>query len=132
MENDKEIPLDERVTDLERDLKNSQKQIEKLTQELMGTITILCLPLSEGRRLELGFKQISELPNNILGIIIDRYVKESKHSDLSFDSMVTPLVSVLGFERAWKVLTREKIKDEYGDWALSKWDEMAKSHPCEE
>jgi hypothetical protein len=122
----------ERLDDLERNFKNIQKQIERLTQELMGTITILCLPLSNGRRLEFGFKQIEQLPNHILQIIIQRYVTESKHSDLSFDEMITPIVSVFGFERSWKVLPRETIKDIYGEWALAKWDEMAKSHPCEE
>jgi len=132
MEDEKEIPMEERVSDLERELKNTRQQIQELTQELMGTVTILCLPLSDGRRLELGFKQIERLPNNILKMIIQRYVKESKLSDLSFDTMITPLVSVLGFERAWKVLSREIIKEIYGEWALGKWDEMAKSHPCED
>ena len=132
MSKDSETPIDERVSDLERDLETTQKQITKLTQELMGTITILCLPLTNSRKLELGFRQVEQLPNNILKVIVRRYVNESKHSDLSFDLMVTPLVSVLGFERAWKILTRETIKEVYGEWSLGKWDEMAKNHPCEE
>jgi len=132
MSEDSKVPIDERVSDLERELLNTQKQIVKLSEELMGTITILCLPLSNSRKLELGFKQIEQLPNNILRIIIVRYIKESKHSDLSFDTMITPVVSILGFERAWKVLTRETINEVYGEWALGKWDEIAKSHPCED
>ena len=132
MSKDTEVPIDERVSDLERELKNTQKQIMRLSEELMGTITILCLPLSNSRKLELGFKQVQQLPRDILKVIIRRYIKESKHSDLSFDAMITPVVSVLGFERAWKVLTRETINEVYGEWALGKWDEMAKSHPCED
>ena len=132
MSEDRKVPIDERVSDLEKDLKNTQKQIIKLSEELMGTITILCLPLTDSRKLELGFKQVEQLPNKILNVIIRRYIMESKHSDLSFDTMITPVVSVLGFERAWKVITREIINDVYGEWALGKWDEMAKSHPCED
>lgn len=127
-----EAPIKERVNDLERDLQNTQKQITRLTQELMGTVTILCLPLTDSRKIELGFKQVEQLPNNVLKVIVKKYVEESKHSDLSFDAMVTPVVGVLGFERAWKVLTRDTIKEVYGDWSLGKWDEMAKSHPCED
>ncbi|PJC49821.1 MAG: hypothetical protein CO032_08080, partial [Nitrosopumilales archaeon CG_4_9_14_0_2_um_filter_34_16] len=126
MSKDSEAPIDERVNDLERELKNTQKQITKLSEELMGTITILCLPLTHSRKLELGFKQVEQLPNNILKVIIRRYIMESKHSDLSFDTMITPVVSVLGFERAWKVITRTTINEVYGEWSLGKWDEMAK------
>lgn len=127
-----EEQINERLSDLERDLKSMQKQIERLTQEFMGTITILCLPLADGRRIELGFKQIQQLPNKILSVIIRTYISEGKHNDLSFDFLIAPMVNILGFERAWKILSRETIKEFYGEWALSKWDEMAKSHPCEE
>ena len=98
----------------------------------MGTITILCLPLQKGRRLELGFKQISKIPNSILTVILERYVIESKNSDLNFDEMINPVVSVLGFERAWKILTKTTIRKNYGDFAIMRWEEMAKSHSCEE
>ena len=132
MTDSNDATLEERVSDLEKELKTTQKQIIRLTEELMGTITILALPLSNVRKLELGFTSIRDLPNKPLKIIIHRFVIESKNSDLNFDEMITPIVSVLGFERAWKLLSREIIKETYGDWALGKWEEMAKSHPCEE
>ncbi len=40
------------------------------------------------------------------------------------------MVRVLGFERLWKILERETIQEYYGEWALSKWEEMAKAHSC--
>jgi hypothetical protein len=129
---DPEVPLEERVAYLERELTTSQKQITNLSQELLGTITILCLPLSQSKRLEIGFKLLRELPPKILEVIVKRYVQESKSADLNFDGMISPIVNMLGFERAWKILSRETIKDSYGDWALGRWDEMAKSHECED
>ena len=131
MSDSNEVPIEERVSYLEKELINSRKQIEELYEELMGTITILCLPLNKGRRLELGFKQIKKLPNNALQMIIKRYVIESKKMDLSFDEMINPVVSVLGFERSWKLLSSESIMEIYGEWAVGKWEEMAKAHPCE-
>ena len=127
-----DVPIEERVAYLERELTTAQKQISNLTQELLGTITILCLPLSQSKKLEVGFKLISELPPKILEVIVKKYVQESKNVDISFDTMISPIVNILGFERAWKVLSRETVKDSYGEWALSKWDEMAKSHKCED
>lgn len=127
-----DVPLPERVSYLEDELKSTKKQLLNLTEELMGTITILCLPLPRGRRLELGFKQISKIPDNILKLIVERYVIEAKNSDLSFDDMISPVVSVLGFERSWKILTISTIRKNFGEWAVGKWEEMAKNHPCEE
>ena len=127
-----DTPIENKVEYIEQELKLMRREMIKLTEEFMGTITILCLPLTDSRRLELGFKQISELPNAPLKVIVRRYVMESKMSDLKFDDMVDPMVRMLGFERLWKILDAETIKNNYGDWALSKWQEMAKNHPCEE
>lgn len=127
-----EIPLEEKVSYLEDELKSTQKQIMNITQELMGTVILLCLPLSKGRRLELGFKQIRKIPDAILKTIIETYVGESKHSDLNFDEMISPVVTMLGFERSWKILPTEIIRKYYGDYSAAKWMEMAKDHNCEE
>ena len=124
--------MNEAIEYLEKELTSSRKQIEKLYEELLGTITILCLPLNKTRRLELGLKQVEKLPNNPLKMIIQRYVIESKKIDLSFDEIINPIVSVLGFERAWKLLPSEIIKENYGEWAEAKWEEMGKNHSCEE
>lgn len=132
MSSDDDAPMGDRVSYLERELKTAQQQITALTENLLGTITILCLPLSVGKRLEIGFKQIKDLPDDILTIIVKRYVQEAKYSDVSFDEMISPLVAILGFERAWKILSRETVKDNYGEWALNKWEEMARNHPCED
>ena len=109
-----------------------KKQVESLTEQLFGSITILCLPLPRGRRLEIGFKQIGGLPNGVLGMIVKRYIAESRTSDLSLDEMLSPVVTVFGFERAWKIIGRDDLRDAYGEYAVLKWEEMAKSHPCEE
>jgi len=132
MSDPNDIPIEERVSYLEKELTSSRKQIEKLYEELLGTITILCLPINKTRRLELGFKQVEKLPNNPLKMIIQRYVIEGKKIDLSFDEIVNPIVSVLGFDRAWKLLSSETIRENYGEWAQSKWEEMGRNHTCEE
>lgn len=131
-EKDDKVPISEKVKFLEEELKSTKKQLLNLTEELMGTITILCLPLPRGRRLELGFKQIGKIPNDILKVILERYVLESKNSDLSFDEMINPMVSVLGFERTWKILSIPTIRKNYGEYAVAKWEELAKNHACEE
>jgi hypothetical protein len=97
----------------------------------MGAITILCLPISTSRKLEIGFKMIEKLPDDTLKMIIKRYVEEGKKSDVSFDNMIDPMVRILGFERLWKILDAETIRLHYGEWALAKWQDMAKSHHCE-
>ena len=124
-------PDSERIEYLEGELKAVKKQIESLTEQLFGSITILCLPLPRGKRLELGFKQVERLPNGVLNVIVKRYISESRTSDLSFEEMLSPLVAVFGFERAWKIIGIDHLRDTYGDYAVLRWEEMAKSHPCE-
>ena len=132
MSSDEKPPIEERIDTLEQELKTAKKQIERLTEELIGTIAINCLPLPQSKKLAIGFKMLKILPQAPLIIIIKRYVAESRMSNLSFDEMINPIVNELGFERAWKVLSHETIKDVYGDWDLNRWKEMAKSHPCED
>ena len=129
---DDSAPTGERIAYLEEELRAMKKQVESLTEQLFGSITILCLPLPRGRRLEIGFKQIGGLPNGVLGMIVKRYIAESRTSDLSLDEMLSPVVTVFGFERAWKIIGRDDLRDAYGEYAVLKWEEMAKSHPCEE
>ena len=45
--------------------------------------------------------------------------------------MIDPMFLVFGFERLWKILDTETIREFYGEWALGKWDAMGKSHKCE-
>ena len=121
----------ERIRLLEGELKAIRKQIETLTEELFGSIAILCLPLSRNRRLELGFKQIGRLPNGVLRVIVKRYMAEGRASDIAFDEMVGPVVAAFGFERAWKIISAGDLRDAYGDYAVLRWEDMAKAHPCE-
>ena len=120
-EDPNEIPLEERVDLLTSSIENAGKQMERLTEQLMGTIVILCLPMTSAKKLEFGFKSIEKLPNHILKIIIRRYVEESKKADMKFDEMVDPLFLVFGFEKLWKLLDRETIKEFYGEWALNSY-----------
>ena len=124
-------PDSERMAYLEEELKALRKEVKSLTEHLLGSITILCLPLSRSRRLELGFKQVEHLPNSILTMIAERYISESRTSDLNFDDMLSPLVAVFGFERAWKIISIDHLRDTYGIYAVLRWEEMAKSQPCE-
>lgn len=87
---DDSAPTSERIAYLEEELRAMKKQLESLTEQLFGSITILCLPLPRGRRLEIGFKQIGSLPNGVLGVIVRRYIAESRISDLSLDEMLSP------------------------------------------
>ena len=127
-----EMTIEERIKILEDGFENARKQTERLVEQLMGMITILCLPMSPTKKLEFGFKTIEKLPNQILKIIIRRYVEESKKIDIKFDDMIDPMFLTFGFERLWKILNRETIREFYGEWALSKWETMGKSHKCEE
>ena len=126
-----EKTLDERVTDLEHGMKSAQKQLERLTESLMGGITILCLPLPTNTRLEIGFNLIKGLPDDILKLIIKRYIIEGKKSELRFDDLLNPMIRILSFERLWKLLDHETLRTTYGEWELNKWNEMEKNHPCE-
>lgn len=127
-----ELTTDERLQILEDGFESARKQIERLVEQLMGMITILCLPMSANKKLEFGFKTIESLPNHILKIIIRRYIEESKKIDMKFDDMIDPMFLVFGFERLWKVIDRETIREVYGEWALNKWDVMGKNHKCED
>ena len=124
-------PDSERIARLEEELKTVKRHIESLTEHLFGSITILCLPLPRGKRLELAFKQVERLPNGVLSVIVKRYISESRASDMSFDEMLSPPVAVFGFERAWKIIGIDHLRETYGDYAVLRWEEMAKNHPCE-
>ena len=126
-----DMPDSERIAYLEEEMKSMGKQVRSLTEQILGSVVILCLPLPRGKRLEIAFKQIENLPNGVLGIIVRRYITESRTSDLSFDDMLGPVVAAFGFERAWKIIEANQLRETYGDYAVLRWEEMAKSHPCE-
>ena len=130
MNKDDAPPDGERIVYLEGELK-AIKQLESLTEQLYGSITILCLRLPRGKRLGLGFKPVELLPNGTLAVIVKRYILESRTSDLNFDGVLIPLVAVFGFERAWKIISVGHLRDAYGDYAVLRRGEMAKSRPCE-
>ena len=106
--------------------------MERLTEQLMGMIVILCLPLPSTKKLEFGFKAIEKLPRHILKIIIRRYMEESKKADVKFDEMIDPMFLVFGFEKLWRLVESETIREFYGEWSQSKWEEMGQKHKCEE
>ena len=126
-----DTPDSERITYLEQEVKALNKQVGSLTEQVLGSVVILGLPLPRGRRLEIAFRQIENLPSGVLGVIAGRYVRESRMSGLNFDGMMGPLVAALGFERAWKIINIDQPRRTYGDYAVLRWEEMAKSHPCE-
>ena len=129
---DTEAPPEERISYLEKELENTKKDLRRITENLFGTVAILCLPLNHTTRIEYGMKQLEPLPNNVLSQIIKTFVKEGKNSDMPFEQVISPIVSILGFERAWKILSKETIKNYYGNWAVHTWEEMAEKYPCEE
>lgn len=131
MNKDDAPPDNERTAYLEGELK-AMKQLESLTEQLYGSITIPCLRLPRGKRLELGFKQAERLPNGALAVIVKRYILENRTSDLNFDDVLIPLVAVFGLERVWKIISIDHLRDAYGDYAVLRREEMAKSRPCEE
>ena len=130
MNKDDAPPDSERIAYLKGELK-VMKQLESLTEQLFGSITILCLLLPRGKRLGLGFKQVERLPNGTLAVIVKHYILESRTSDPNFDYVLIPLVAVFGFERAWMIIGIGHLRDAYGDYAVLRREEMAKSHPCE-
>ena len=130
MNKDDAPPGGERIAYLEGELK-AMKQLESLTEQLFGSITILCLRLPCGKRLDLGFKQAERLPNGTLPVIVKRYILESRASDLNFDDALIPLVAVFRFERAWKIIGIDHLRDAYGDYVVLRREAMAKSRPCE-
>lgn len=131
MDENGDAPTSERIAYLEEELKAMKKQVRSLTEQVLGSVAILCLPLPQGKRLEIAFKQIENLPNRVLGVIVRRYITASRMGDLSLDDMLSPVVGVLGFERAWKIIEIDHLRETYGNYAILRWEEMAKSHPCE-
>ena len=131
MDENGDAPTSERIAYLEEELKAMKKQVRSLTERVLGSVAILCLPLPQGKRLEIAFKQIENLPNRVLGVIVRRYITASRMGDLSLDDMLSPVVGVLGFERAWKIIEIDHLRETYGNYAILRWEEMAKSHPCE-
>lgn len=97
-------PDSERMVYLEEEAKSLGRQVRSLTGQVLGGVVILCLPLPRGRRLEIAFRQMENLPNGVLGAIVRRYVAESRMSDLGFDDMLSPVVAAFGFERARKII----------------------------
>lgn len=123
--------VEEELEMLRREMELLRKEVERRNQQLMGVLTILCLPMTTNRKLEVGFSVIKELKDDILKLIIERYVKEGVRSDLNFDEIMNPMVTTLGIEKLWKLLDKEKIKENFGDWALARWIEIGKAHRCE-
>ncbi|WP_337862315.1 hypothetical protein [Nitrososphaera sp.] len=123
--------MEEKVEALQRDVELLQREVQRRNQELMGALTILCLPMSTNRKLEVGFSVLRRLPDDVLKLIIDRYTKEGIRSDMTFDQIMEPMIKSLGFERLWSIIGKEKIREEFGEWALARWTEMSKDHGCE-
>ncbi len=124
-------PLQEQIDLLKQELEILHRTNRRRDENLLGVVTILCLPMSEKRKLEIGFALIKDLENQLLIPIIDRYLKECKKSEVSFDDIFDPMVRAIGFEKLWSVIDKAKIRDLFGEWALTRWIDMAKSHPCE-
>lgn len=128
---DDALPDSKRIAYLEGELKAMKKQLESLTEQIFGSITILCLPLPRSKRLELGFKQAERLLNGTLPVIVGRYISESRTSDLNFGDVLILLVAVFGFERAWEIIGIDHLRDTYGNYGVLRREVMARSHPCE-
>ncbi|MEW5841474.1 MAG: hypothetical protein AB1753_10775, partial [Thermoproteota archaeon] len=75
--------MEEKVEALQRDVELLQREVQRRNQELMGALTILCLPMSTNRKLEVGFSVLRRLPDDVLKLIIDRYTKEGIRSDMT-------------------------------------------------
>ena len=93
-----------RIAHLEEEVKAVRMQAGSLAGQVLGGAAILRLPLPRGRRLEIAFREMENLPNGVLGAIVRRYVAESRMSDLGFDDMLSPVVAAFGFERARKTI----------------------------
>jgi hypothetical protein len=86
------------------------------------------------RKLEVGFKLLvnSRLDDTVLKDIIGRYLSECAKNDLSFDSSIEPMIESMGFERLWKIMDKERLKEHFGEWSLYRWTELARGHKCED
>ncbi len=134
MSNHEEIPeesAEEKIETLKHEIELIHREVRRRNDEMLGYLTVLCLPMSTKRRLEIGFNLIKSLADETLKSIIGRYVSEASKSELTFDDIIDPLVRVIGFERAWKILPLKMIRETFGEWALARWLEMAKTHACE-
>ena len=131
---DTDIPeptLEEQVEFLRRELQTLHSENRRRAEELMGILTILCLPMSNKRRMEIGFSVVKNLSNEKLGPLLERYIKEAMRSEMGFDEIFEPMIKTVGFERLWKLIDKRKIQELFGELTLGRWIEMGKSHPCE-
>lgn len=131
MNGDDDIPVDVRIEWLEEELDGMKGQVRSLVEQMPGIIAILCLPLPRGRRLEIAFRGMENLPNAALGAIVKHYISESRMSGLSLDDALSPVVEVLGFERARKIIRASHLRETYGDHAALRWEKMGEGRSHE-
>jgi hypothetical protein len=132
--NEENPSIEERISDLERNFEALFKSINRRNQELVGQLLTLSLPMSNKRRLEttaLILKTIN-LDDAILKSIFLRYFNEGIKSDLKFEDLIEPLINTLGFEKLWKIIDKEIIRERFGIVAESKWLAFEKQYPCKD
>jgi hypothetical protein len=93
------ISPEEQIDDLKREVELLHREVARRNQEMMGFITVLCLPMSTKRKLEVGFTIIKELPDPFLREILERYIKEGVKSEMNFDQIIEPMPIVTLFNR---------------------------------
>lgn len=71
------------------------------------------------------------MPNAALGAIVKHYISESRMSGLSLDDALSPVVEVLGFERARKIIRASHLRETYGDHAALRWEKMGEGRSHE-
>ncbi|MGB6673922.1 MAG: hypothetical protein WBE34_15940 [Candidatus Nitrosopolaris sp.] len=104
MSNDQEIPEpspEEKIEVLKREVELLHRELQRRNNQMLGFPTVLYLPISTKRRLEIGFIIVKDLADETLKAIIGRCVKEASRSEMTFDDIIDPLVRTIGFERVW-------------------------------
>jgi hypothetical protein len=124
--------LEERIRNLELGQETMQRYLPRISQELLGYLLILSLPMSDRRRLELTSALLNKikLDDATLGLILLRYFNEGKLSDFGFDDIINPLVKTFSFDRLWKVVDVEQVREIFGEMAVARWNELERYSPC--
>jgi hypothetical protein len=127
-----EESLESRVNNLEGTLKALHYSISRRNNELLGTLLVLSLPMSDKRRLETAIAVLKsiELDDLILKDVLFRYLGEGIRSNLGFADLIEPLIDGLGFEKLWKLINKEDIKKLFGEVATTKWTDFERHFPC--
>jgi hypothetical protein len=129
---DDELNTEDRIKNLEMSQEALSKYLLRVNQNMLGYLLILSLPMTTKRRLELTSSLLNSisLDDLVLRDVLIRYLHEGRLGEINFEQLLEPLVKVFGFDRLWKMIKVEDVREIFGEMAVIRWLELEKHSPC--